>query len=102
MKRIRQMVFDSYIDWMFQLLYGSHLASSERYRAYVPSSKLYCCKDVQGSHLLSRNSHQDLLNDGQIKKEKQRHQLCKQGQVVQDTCHLHPLRHGPCLLTPRK
>ena len=88
------MVFDSYIDWMFQLLYGSHLASSERYRAYVPSSKLYCCKDVQGSHLLSGNSHQDRLSndsDGQMKQAlaKQHHQLLKQVQVVQISSHLH-------------
>ena len=45
---------------------------------------------MQGRHLLIRS--QDCLSNGQTKQnmEVQHHQLCKQVQVLQVFCHLHP------------
>ena len=61
----------------------------------VTSFKYLGTTVVQGWHLLSRSLHQDCLSNGsngQIKQDTavQRHQLRKQVQVVQVSCHLHP------------
>ena len=47
---------------------------------------------LQGWHLLGRSPHQVCLSNGRTKQDLavQHHQLCKQVQVLQVACHLHP------------